>query len=292
MSLPLLAAALAATALGPATADAFPVKVRAANGTVVVKKRPQRVVVLSPTATETLYAIGAGRQVVAVDDQSNHPRRAPRTRLSSHRPNAEAVARYRPDLVITSTGANRLLPALKRLRIPVLLEPAATHVGGAYEQMRQIGRATGHRRATERLIARMKRRIARAVRSARRGRALSVYHELSPDFYSVSSRTFVGRVYRLFGLRNIADRARRGGAYPQLSAEFILAADPDVVVLADTKCCGQSAARVARRPGWRALSAVRHRRVVAMNDDIASRWGPRIVDFVERVARVVRRARG
>jgi iron complex transport system substrate-binding protein len=290
------AAALALVAsLGPQAAraaDGFPVTVNAANGRVTIPKKPRRIVILGASHTETVFALGAGRQVVAVDDQSNFPRSAPRTKLSSHRPNAEAVARYRPDLVISSTESNKLLPAMRRLRVPVLLGPAATHIGGAYEQMKQIGSATGHRRAADRLIARMKRRISRAVRSVPGGERLSVFHELTPDLYSPTSGSFIGRVYRLFRLQNIADEAAKAGTeYPQLSAEYVIASDPDVIVLADTRCCDQSVASVRRRPGWDRITAVRRGRVVALDDDIPSRWGPRIADFVEIVARVVRRAR-
>jgi iron complex transport system substrate-binding protein len=289
--------AAAALALGvPCAAVAkrgdFPVTVSAANGRVTIAKRPARIVALSPTATETLFAIGAGRQVVAVDDQSNYPTSAPRTKLSSYRPSAEAVARYRPDLVVTSTTANKLLPALGKLHVPVLLEPSATHIGGAYEQMLQIGRATGHVSAARRLVARMKRSIASAVRAAPKASGLSVYHELSPDYYSATSKTFIGRIYALFGLSNIADKAGKAdNGYPQLSAEYVLASNPDIVVLSDTKCCKQSAASVSKRPGWGALAAVKSHRVVPVDDDIASRWGPRIVEFVRIVANVVRRAR-
>jgi iron complex transport system substrate-binding protein len=292
----LVGALLAATTLAcgaPSVALAkFPVTIDAANGHVTITKRPTRIVVLSPTATETVFAIGAGRQVIAVDDQSNYPRRAPRTKLSSYKPNAEAVARYKPDLVITSTSSGKLIPALAKLHVPVLLEPSATHVGGAYAQMTQIGRATGHAGAARRLIARMRRQIAQIVAATPRGRALSVYHEISPDYYSATSKTFIGRVYSLFGLRNIADKAAKGGnQYPQLSGEYVLASNPDIVVLSDTKCCKQSVATVKQRPGWDALAAVTGNRVVAVNDDIASRWGPRIVDFVRVVARAVGRAR-
>jgi iron complex transport system substrate-binding protein len=158
--------------------------------------------------------------------------------------------------------------------------------------MKQLGSATGHRPAADRLIRRMRRRIDRAVRSAPRARGLSVFHELTPDLFSATSRTFIGRVYRLFGLRNIADAARGAGTpYPQLSAEFVISANPGLIVLADTRCCGQNAATVRRRPGWSSISAVRRGRVVALDDDIPSRWGPRIADFVEQIARAVGRKR-
>jgi iron complex transport system substrate-binding protein len=282
--------ALAAAPASQAKRRHFPVTVHPANGAVTIKHKPKRIVVLSPSATETTFRIGAGRQVVAVDDQSNYPRRAPRTKLSSYRPNAEAVASYHPDLVITSTNANRLLPALAKLKIPTLYEPAPSHISAAYTQMAQIGAATGHGRAAAALVRSMRRRIARAVKSVPRGPAVSFYHELSPDFYTATSRTFVGRVYGLFGLRNIADKA--SGDYPQLSGEYIIAANPQFIVLADTKCCRQSARSVARRAGWSSISAVRRHRVFALNDDIPSRWGPRIVDFVELIGRIVRQVRG
>jgi iron complex transport system substrate-binding protein len=287
----LAATALACGAPGAAMAT-FPVTIDAANGKVTIAKRPARIVSLSATATETLFAVGAGRQVIAVDDQSNYPRGAPRTRLSTHKPNAEAVAKYKPDLVVTSTSSGKLLPALAKLHIPVLLEPSATHIGGAYAQINQIGRATGHAGAAKRVVSRMRRDISKAVASTPKGRRLSVYHEISPDYYSATSKTFIGRVYTLFGLRNIADKAgKAGNQYPQLSGEYVLASNPDIVVLSDTKCCKQSVATVKQRPGWDALSAVTAKRVLPVNDDIASRWGPRIVDFVRIVAGAVKQAR-
>jgi iron complex transport system substrate-binding protein len=288
-------AVLAAICLFAPAAEAkraFPVTVDAANGKVTVKKRPKRIVILSASHTETAFELGAGRQVIAVDDQSNFPRRAPDTKLSSFRPNAEAVARYKPDLVITSTDANKLLSSMQRLKIPTLYAPSPTFIGHAFEQMRQIGSVTGHRPAANRLVRRMQRRIGSIVASVPRGRTLSFFHELDPSLYSPTSATFIGRVYALFGLRNIADEGDEGGAFPQLSNEFVIASDPDFIVLADTKCCGQSAATVRRRPGWSSMTAVERGRVIALNDDIPSRWGPRIVAFVRQVGRIIREVRG
>jgi iron complex transport system substrate-binding protein len=131
----------------------------------------------------------------------------------------------------------------------------------------------------------MKRRIAKMVaHSKRRGVGLTYYHELTPDLYSVTSKTFVGRVYALFGLRNIADAAdRTGSGYPQLSAEYVVSAAPDLIVLADTVCCGQTPKTVAARPGWNRIPAVRNGLVLRIDDSIASRWGPRIVNLVRAV---------
>jgi iron complex transport system substrate-binding protein len=252
-------------------------------------RTPHRIVSLSPTATESLFAIGAGPQVVAVDDQSDYPKRAPHTSLSGYTPNVEAIAGYRPDLVVLTDDTNDVVGGLRKLGIPVLLQPAAKNLAGAYAEIRQLGVATGHRRGAAAVVARMKKAIASVLRSTRK-QNLSVYHELTPDYYSATSKTFIGRIYRLFGLRNIADAADSSGTdYPQLSAEYILSSNPSVIVLADTRCCGQSAKTVASRPGWNGLTAVRRGNVVAIDDSIASRWGPRIVQFVRAVGKALKR---
>lgn len=270
----------------------FPVTIKAANGRVTIPRRPTRIVSLSPTATENLFAVGAGRQVIAVDALSNYPRRAPRTKLSGFTPNAEAIASYRPDLVVLHTGG-KIVQQLRALRIRVIQLPAAQSLAHAYAEIFQIGRATGHPQAARRLVGSMKARVATAVASARRSGSarLSVYHELTTDYYSATSQTFIGQVYRLFGLRNIADGADGSGSgYPKLAGEYIIAANPDLIVLADSKCCGQSHETVAARPGWSTIKAVRTRRVTRADDDVASRWGPRIVGFVGLVATAVRNA--
>ncbi len=262
----------------------FPVSVKAANGVVTIPRRPARIVSLSPTATEMLFAIRAGNQVVAVDEFSNYPPEAPDTKLSGFEPNAEAIARFKPDLVVLSDDVNEVVKSLGALRIPVILQPAAQSLDDTYAQIEQLGVATGHVAEAARLVASMKSEITRLTNQAPElDRPLTYYHELDQTFFSVTSDTFVGQVYQLLGLENIADRAKRGGAYPQLSAEFIIRADPDVIFLADTKCCGMTSEKVARRPGWDEITAVRNGVIVELDDDIASRWGPRVVDFLRVV---------
>jgi iron complex transport system substrate-binding protein len=299
---PVLVAALAAALLAlpsagaggrAAAPPAYPVTVTAFNGKVTLAKQPRRIISLSPTATEILFAIGAGRQVVAVDDQSDYPKSAPTTSLSGFTPNVEAIAGYRPDLVVASYDPKDLVASLQRLGIPVVLHDGARTLKGAYQQIRQLGALTGRVGAAAALVARMKKRIARIVSSSReRAEGLSYYHELSPDFYAAASKTFVGQVYGLFGLRNIADAAdATGSGYPQLSAEYIVSESPDLIVLADTVCCGQRPATVAARPGWDRIAAVRSGSIVLVDDSIASRWGPRIVNFVRAVAAALARLR-
>lgn len=248
---------------------------------------PQRIVSLSPTSTEMLFAIGAGEQVVAVDDQSDFPAGVPVTDLSGFEPNLEAVAGYEPDLVVTSNDANDLVAGLERLGVPVVLTPSATTLEDSYAQIEQLGAATGHEEEAARVVAQMRREVEEITAQVpERAEPLTYYHELEPSLYTVTSATFIGQVYALAGLDNVADAADpdgEAGGYPQLSPEFLVEADPEVVFLADTVCCDQDAQALAARPGFDQLTAVREGRVVELDDDVASRWGPRVVEFLRTV---------
>ncbi|MGA0709367.1 MAG: ABC transporter substrate-binding protein [Ilumatobacteraceae bacterium] len=252
-------------------------------GDVTLEAQPMRIVSLSPTATEMLYAIGAGAQVVAVDEYSNYPQEAVDlgTKLSGYEPNIEAISGFTPDLVIASYDPGSLVQQLGDLGIPVYLADAVTTIDAAYEQIENIGLLTGHAQESTDLTALMKSQIEEAVAGVTLpAQPLSYYHELDNTLYSITSNTFIGSVYSLFGLRNIADNVEAGNDYPQLSAEVIVSADPDLIFLADTKCCGETAATVEARDGWGSLKAVMNGNIVELDDDIPSRWGPRIVDFV------------
>jgi iron complex transport system substrate-binding protein len=253
--------------------------------TTTAADSPKAIISLSPSATEMLFAIGAGSQVIAVDDQSNYPAEAldkPHT-LSGFEPNVEAIAALKPDLVVMSDP--KVQPQLEKLGITVWIGAAPTDFSGVYDQIEQLGAAAGHVADAASLVAKMQTDIDTAVKSVPKAASpLSVYHELDPTFYSVTSNTFIGKVFAQFGLANIADGAQPGNDYPQLNAEYIVKADPSLIVLADTKCCAADKASVAARPGWGALTAVKNNGVISVDDDIASRWGPRVVDFVQAVA--------
>jgi iron complex transport system substrate-binding protein len=246
--------------------------------------RPQTIVSLSPTATEMLFAVGAGKQVEAVDDQSSFPKRAPRTSLSGFEPNVEAIAGYEPDLVVVDSADVKA--QLEALDIEVLVQPAATTLKQAYAQIKELGRATGHAKQADALVAEMKAEIADLVDSVPSGPRPTVYYELDDTFFSADSSTFIGRLLELAGFDNIADAAPKDtSGYPQLSAEYVVDSDPDVIFLADTKCCGQSLSTLAARPGFDEVRAVQEEAVVELDDDVASRWGPRVVDLLRTIVK-------
>jgi cobalamin transport system substrate-binding protein len=252
---------------------------------------PERIVSLSPSATEMLFAIGAGKQVVAVDDQSNYPATAPHSKLSGYEPNVEAIAGYDPDLVVASGDPGNLVDGLGKLDIDVLIQEAPTNLAGAYAEIEELGDVTGHEKEAAAVVTRMRTQIAQLVDQASGRTGLKVFHELGPDYYSATSKTFIGSIYRELGAENIADGAgKKAPDYPQLSAEYILKSDPDLIVLSDTKCCGQTFEKVAARPGWKKIDAVEDEHVVEVDDDVASRWGPRIVEFVRIVAEAMAEA--
>jgi iron complex transport system substrate-binding protein len=274
----------------------FPTTLAASNGRVTVKSEPTRIVSLDPTATEDLYAIGAGTQVVAVDQNSDYPPGVPVTSLSGLTPNIEAIAKYNPSLVVASQNSGGLVSGLGKLGVPVLIEPAVATIGGAYAQIEQIGQATGHANQASEVVRNMKEEINDAVKQiGTQDQGKTYYWELSNDpYYSATSATFIGHILDLFGLRNIADAAGKpaDGGYPELSQEYIVTAKPQLIFLADNEPAdgGQTPAIVARRPGWADIPAVHNHNIFGLNDDIASRWGPRLPSLVIAIANALAKA--
>ena len=251
-----------------------------------------RIVSLSPTATEMLYAIGAGDQVVAVDSYSTFPAETASkvTKMSAFEPNAEAILGYTPDVVLISNDTNKISEQLiaGNPKLQVWTGAAAATLDDVYKQITELGALTGHEDDAATLIDSMKSRIAMVTENISAPMTpKSYFYELDNTLYSVTSNTFVGALLKPFGFTNIADGVEAGNDYPQLNAEVIAKANPSVIFLADTKCCATNAAEVAKRPGWAGIDAVKNGQIVELDDDVASRWGPRIVDLVEQFAAAI-----
>jgi len=240
-----------------------------------------RIVSLSPTATEILFAVGAGDLVVAVDAFSYYPEDAPVTDLSGFEPNIEAISTYEPTVVYSQSP----IEGLEALGIENVVQPPAATIDDVYAQIEQTGANTAHVAEAAELVLQMQTEIDAIVAALPdREAPLTYYHEVSTTLYTATSNTFIGEVYSLLGLENVADAADPDGeffGFPQLNEEFLLVEDPDIIFLADTIFESQTAETVAARPGWDQLNAVQNGNVIEMNDDIASRWGPRIVEFIQ-----------
>lgn len=267
------------------TEDDFPVTIESGGGTWTLESAPQRIVSLSPTATEILFAIGAGEQVVAVDSFSSYPEEAPVTDLSGFDPNVEAVTAFEPDLVVIANDANELVAGLTALGVPVLVSQAPTDIEGGYAAMAELGIATGHVDQTADAVTDLRERIDAALAAAP-DVAVRVYHELDDTYFSASSFGFIGAVYEELGTVNIADEADADGSgFPQLTEEYIVEADPELIIITDQ--VSYTPDDVVARPGWGDVAAVVNAQVVVVNADTASRWGPRLPDFITAVAQAL-----
>ena len=265
----------------------FPVTVETDNGSVTIEKRPEAIISLSSTATEMLFDIGAGPQVIAVDDQSNYPAGAPMTDLSGFTPNLEAILSLEPDLVVIFFDPGDLIAGLETVGIPVLSYGAAIAIDDVYRQIDALGMATGNVAGAAASNSAIEAGLEAAVAaSGDDGEGVTYYHEISSDFYTATSSTFFGEIYGLFGLVNIANAADPDGSafgYPQISSEYIVTSNPDIIFLANV-LYGESAGTVAVRPGWDVMTAVQSGQIAELDSDVASRGGPRIVEFAESVA--------
>jgi iron complex transport system substrate-binding protein len=264
----------------------FPVTVDVYGTPFTLDARPERIVSLSPSSTEGLFAIGAGPQVISVDDRSDYPAEAPTSDLSGLTPNVEAIIALDPDLVVVSYDPGDLVASLSATGIQVLILEAAVDLDDVLRQLEILGAVTGNSDSAAGVITELEARIATAIASAPTlDTPLTYFHWLDESLITVTSTTFVGSVYGVFGLFNVADAADPDGSsfgYPQLSVEFLVDADPDLVFLSSG-----DVASFAALPALGQLRAVDERGVIALAPDISSRWGPRIVDFLEQIARAV-----
>jgi iron complex transport system substrate-binding protein len=253
---------------------------------------PEKIVSISPTGTEMLFAIGAGDQVEAVDDHSDYPPEALQKPhdLSGLEPNVEAIAGLKPDLVVIGDDSSGISKQLESVGVRTYVGAAATSFDDMYDQINQLGAITGHADEAAQVVAKMQSDIAAAIQAAPKpAQQLTYYHELDNTYYSITENTFIGQVYALFGLKSIADLQEVSSDYPQLSAEAIIAANPDFIFLADG-AYGESPQTVAARPGWSSLKAVTNGNIIVVDESLSSRWGPRIVQFITTISDAIGKA--
>ena len=272
----------------PATIEAplFPVDVEHDAGTTTVLAQPGRIAALSATHVEMLYAMGAGDAVIAGDLFSNYPSEADSLpKLDAFNLNVEAVVELAPDLVVISFDPGGAMASFEAVGIPTLLMGTPGSLDAAYGQIAGLGAAMGRSADADALIESMREGIE-AVRMdiASFAVGLRFYHETDPfTFYTPNSKSFVGQLYTLLGMENIADEApdEFGGGFPQLTPEFIVDADPDLIFLAEFD---EDLETLRARDAWDTMTAIREERVTILDADIASRWGPRVVDLFRAIA--------
>ena len=252
----------------------------------LANSKPERIVSISPSLTEILFSIGAGSQVIAVDSYSNYPPEAPITSLSALEPNMEAIAAFNPDLVVLSYDVGDLVKGLNKIGIETMLLPAATDFEDILMQVKNLGKRTGNIEQADGLAAEMKSDMTNLIYTMQSKRSLRIYHEIDENFYSSSSSSFIGSIYQLLNFTNIADQADKDGyGYPKLSPEYILSSNPSIIVLPGKD--PDYLNKLKSRPGWSAIDAVKEDRFLILDEDIGSRWGPRIIDFAKAIVKRV-----
>ena len=273
-------------------ASQYPLVIYSADFQTKINKKPARIISLSPTATEILFAIGANKQILAVDDNSNFPLNVPKSQLSGFTPNVEAIVALKPDLVvlqIDSAKSKSVRDSLTKLGIQVVMERSASKINDTYNEIELLGKVTDKSSAAKALTASMKKRIAKILSGSVKTEKYRFFHELDNTLYSATSKTFIGNVYKDFGLTNVADAASStdSAGYPQLNGEYLIKSNPQIIFLADAQY-GETSATVKARQGWQGIDAITNNKIVELPADISSRWGPRIVDFYEIVAKATK----
>jgi iron complex transport system substrate-binding protein len=269
----------------------YPLTISSGGFKTTIEKEPKRIISLSPSATEIFFSIGADKQILLVDSLSNFPKKAPISDISAFEPNVEAIVGKKPDLVLLSVDSvksNEVREALIKLNVPVLMEKAPTKLKDVYAEIKVLGKVTNKQRQAAALSKEMDREINKILASAKKSKGVRIFHELDDTYYSVTSDTFIGRVYKDFGVINVADAAAGADSYgyPQLSAEYLLKSDPQAIFLADAQY-GVTPESVSKRAGWSQISAVENNKVFALPADIPSRWGPRLVNFYRAIAKAL-----
>jgi len=265
-----------------------------------VTQSPSCIVSLSPSATATLYAIGAGSQVGAVDADSTYPAQAEvlalKDKINPLNPSAEAIGsicpgKSKPSLVVISYNANSIQQKLMALGVNVVVQSAPSTLNGAYAQITQLGQLSGHSSEAAKLASSMKKAIKAAIASipAHPSKKLTVFYEVGvKPYYSLTSQTFVGSLLKSLGTVNIADEVATSAdaGYPSLSAEYILSSNPKLIFTAD----GQTKSQVNARTGFTKVSAAANGAVASLNPNVASEWGPQLPELMKSLASAVRAA--
>jgi iron complex transport system substrate-binding protein len=272
---------------GGAAPGSFPQTVTDFQGqSVVVDRRPERIVSIGPSNTEFLYALGAGDRVVGVDDFSDEPAPArDKEKVGGVKVNVERVLALRPDLVVTVKITDGSLEKIAAQSITVLvIDPVG--VADVIRTANVLGNAIGADGAA--LGRSIQGRIDGVKTKALALKKKRVFHEVDASDptkpFTVGPGSFVHEIIGLAGGTNIAERA--SSPYPQISAEEIIRADPEIIVLANA-AYGMTLAQVLARPGWAAITAVRNRRIVPVDPNLVSRPGPRLPEALEAYHKII-----
>lgn len=263
------------------------------GNTLELTEYPKAILSISPSTTEILFAIGAGDQVVGRDDASLFPEEALNiTSVGAFWGDLpkEAILALEPDLIIAAQIISEdQAQALRELGLNVYWQANPTSYPELWDNLRELARLTGHEEEAEALIASLDLRVKTVeVKVASATVQPSVFYELDAtepaNPWTTGSGTFIDYIIRFAGGTNVA--AGLQGEYAQISAEELIAANPDIILLSDA-LYGVTPESVAQRPGWDGITAVLNNAVYPIDPNLMSVPGPRLVDALEETARLL-----
>jgi iron complex transport system substrate-binding protein len=268
----------------PTEAAGFPLTFTDDSGAeVTLEAEPERIVALAPSFVEVLFEVGAGEQIVAADENTDYPPEAESIpKLSGFDPSVEAIVETDPDVVLIQFDPGTLTDSLTQSGIPVATLGSPADIDGVYKQIETIGLLSGHGEEAEALVSEMQSELADVVAEIPTdAHAPTVFHEVDNTLFSVGPGSFIHDIYVVLLAENIAEAT--GEAYPQLNNEAVIAANPEVIILADEKF-GETPETVAARPGWDAIAAVQSGRIHGVDPDLISRPGPRLPETIQQIS--------
>jgi iron complex transport system substrate-binding protein len=255
--------------------------------TVELHGIPQRIVSVAPSPTEIMFAVGAGSQVVGVDNYSDYPAEARSLpQIGSYTLNVEVIMSLKPDLIVSSDLVPRAqLDQLAAQGIPYFIFATRT-MEDVFKDLRLAGSLTGHSLEAEALIAGLQARVNAVTNKtlADGVEKVRTYVEYYP-LWTYGPGSFGNDLIRLAGGSNIA--ANASNEYPELTPEFIIAQNPQVVIYTVGPMTTTTSSDFAARSGWSNIYAVSHNKIYSIDDNLVSRYGPRVVDGLEQLAEII-----
>ncbi len=253
----------------------------------------QRVISIAPSNTEILFAIGADKQVIARDNLSDYPEAAKNVQdigSAYEALNTELIVSLKPDLILAAEiNTPEQVKALEDLGLTVYYLKNPTTLEEMYANLNIVAQLTGREKESAALIESLKARVAAVDKkiiplSSR----MNVFYEIDATDpakpYTAGKGTFITLLIERAGGYNIAADIE---GYPQLSLEQVVVADPAFIILGDA-AYGVTPESIAARPGWENLSAVKNNQIFPVDDNLFSRPGPRLVDGLEALAKLLR----
>ncbi len=288
---PTLAAPAATTVppAAPGVAATFPLTVTDdAKRLVRIDKAPQKIISLAPSNTEILFALGLGKNVVGVTDFCDYPAEVKAiTKIGGMKPNVELIVSLAPDLIVSIGGNPELVKRFEDLKLPVIvLDPK--DVAAVLKDIELVGKVTASTAASSKLVAGMQTRMDAVATKVKGAARPKVFYELDATDpakpYTAGPGSWHDQLIGMAGGANVAGSAK--SAWVQFSLEELLKSDPEVVVLGDA-LFGTTVDAAKQRPGWSGLTAAKRGAIFPIDDNLVSRPGPRLVDGLEALARIL-----